>query len=174
MRTFEKIPHMKKLILLLISFSSFCAIAQDKNTLRSIYDLALTESEAYENLRELCKKIGPRLSGSEQADSAVVWGEKILNKLDLDSVYLQEIMVPHWERGRKERAYFYNEKGKNMLDVCALGGSVSTGMKQFIKGNVIEVTSLDQVNLMEDSLVNGKIIFYNLSLIHISEPTRPY
>ena len=161
MRTFEKIPHMKKLILLLISFSSFCAIAQDKNTLRSIYDLALTESEAYENLRELCKKIGPRLSGSEQADSAVVWGEKILNKLDLDSVYLQEIMVPHWERGRKERAYFYNEKGKNMLDVCALGGSVSTGMKEFIKGNVIEVTSLDQVNLMEDSLVNGKIIFYN-------------
>jgi hypothetical protein len=161
MRTFRKNYVMNQLALFLLSFSSFCAIAQDTKTLRSIYDLALSESEAYENLRELCKDIGPRLSGSEQADSAVIWGEKILKKLNLDTVYLQEIMVPHWERGRKERAYFYNEKGRNMLDVCALGGSVATDMNQFINGDVIEVNSLEQVNLMEDSLVNGKIIFYN-------------
>ena len=149
-----------------LCFFLFCILsiniqAQDDKTLRSIYDMALTESEAYENLRVLCKDIGHRLSGSEGADSAVVWGQRVLDKLDLDSIYLQEIMVPHWERGRKERAYFYNEKGKNMLDVCALGGSVSTGMNQFIKGDVIEVQSLDEVNNLADSLVKGKIIFYN-------------
>lgn len=152
---------MKRLSLLLLSILPLYTQAQDDKMLRSIYDSALTESEAYENLRVLCKDIGPRLSGSEEADSAVVWGQRVLEKLNLDTVYLQEITVPHWERGRKERAYFYNEKGKNMLDVCALGGSVATGMNQFIKGDVIEVHSLDEVNNIPDSLMKGKIIFYN-------------
>ena len=145
----------------MISFLSINAKAQDAKTIRTIYDLALTQSEAYENLRVLCKEIGHRLSGSEGADSAVVWGQRVLEKLELDTIYLQEITVPHWERGRKEKAYFYNEKGKNMLDVCALGGSISTGMNQFIKGDVLEVKSLDEVNNLPDSLVKGKIIFYN-------------
>ena len=152
---------MRQLIFFLISFLSIYAQAQDAKTIRTIYDLALTQSEAYENLRVLCKDIGHRLSGSEGADSAVVWGQRVLGKLELDTIYLQEITVPHWERGRKEKAYFYNEKGKNMLDVCALGGSVSTGMNQFIKGDVLEVKSLDEVNNLPDSLVKGKIIFYN-------------
>ena len=152
---------MRHLIFFLISFLSINAQAQDAKTIRTIYDLALTQSEAYENLRVLCKDIGHRLSGSEGADSAVVWGQRVLGKLELDTVYLQEITVPHWERGRKEKAYFYNEKGKNMLDVCALGGSISTGMNQFIKGDVLEVKSLDEVNNLPDSLVKGKIIFYN-------------
>ena len=145
----------------MISFLSINAQAQDAKTIRTIYDLALTQSEAYENLRVLCKDIGHRLSGSEGADSAVVWGQRVLGKLELDTIYLQEITVPHWERGRKEKAYFYNEKGKNMLDVCALGGSISTGMNQFIKGDVLEVKSLDEVNNLPESLVKGKIIFYN-------------
>ena len=152
---------MRHLIFFLISFLSINTQAQDAKTIRTIYDLALTQSEAYENLRVLCKDIGHRLSGSESADSAVVWGQRVLGKLELDTIYLQEITVPHWERGRKEKAYFYNEKGKNMLDVCALGGSVSTGMNQFIKGDVLEVKSLDEVNNLPDSLVKGKIIFYN-------------
>ena len=152
---------MRHLIFFLISFLSINAQAQDAKTMRTIYDLALTQSEAYENLRVLCKDIGHRVSGSKGADSAVVWGQRILGKLELDTIYLQEITVPHWERGRKEKAYFYNEKGKNMLDVCALGGSISTGMNQFIKGDVLEVKSLDEVNNLPDSLVKGKIIFYN-------------
>ena len=152
---------MRHLIFFLISFLSIYAQAQDAKTIRTIYDLALTQSEAYENLRVLCKDIGHRLSGSKGADSAVVWGQRVLGKLELDTIFLQEITVPHWERGKKEKAYFYNEKGKNMLDVCALGGSISTGMNQFIKGDVLEVKSLDEVNNLPDSLVKGKIIFYN-------------
>mgnify|MGYP001451037000 FL=1 len=152
---------MRHIIFFLISFSTINAQAQDAKTIRTIYDLALTKSEAYENLRVLCKDVGHRLSGSEGADSAVAWGQRVLEKLELDTIYLQEITVPHWERGRREKAYFYNEKGKNMLDVCALGGSVSTGMNQFIKGDVLEVKSLDEVNNLPDSLVKGKIIFYN-------------
>jgi hypothetical protein len=152
---------MRILTLLFCLLISNATNAQDEKTLRSLYDVALTESEAYKNLRDLCKNIGARLSGSEEADSAVVWGLNTLADLGLDTVYLQEITVPHWERGRREKAYFYNEKGKNMLDVCALGGSVATGMNQFIKGKVIEVQSLEQVNLLPDSIVKGKVVFYN-------------
>ena len=68
---------MRQLIFFLISFLSINAQAQDAKTIRTIYDLALTQSEAYENLRVLCKDIGHRLSGSEAADSAVVWGQRI-------------------------------------------------------------------------------------------------
>tara|TARA_B100000780_G_scaffold276402_1_gene244901 strand:- start:254 stop:1618 length:1365 start_codon:yes stop_codon:yes gene_type:complete len=152
---------MRILIILFCLLVGNTLNAQDDKTLRSIYDLALTESTAYENLRHLCKDIGARLSGSAEADSAVLWGEKVLNNLGLDTVYLQEITVPHWERGRREKAYFYNEKGKNAVDVCALGGSVPTGMNQFIKGEVIEVQTLSDVNSLPDSIVKGKIIFYN-------------
>ena len=148
-------------LLLLFSFITVNIQSQDEEILREIYDLSLTKSKAYENLRELCKEIGPRLSGSEEADSAVTWGKRVLSSLNLDTIYLQEITVPHWERGKKERAFFYNEKGKIQLDVCALGGSVSTGMNQFIKGNIIEVFSLEEVNNMPDSLIEGKIVFYN-------------
>ena len=34
-------------------------------------------------------------------------------------------------------------------------------MNQFIKGNVIEVQSIEEVNNLADSIVKGKIIFYN-------------
>lgn len=152
---------MKQLLSLFILFIFSSTNAQDEKVLRSIFDKALTEGEAYENLRVLCRDIGPRLSGSEEADSAVVWGERILRALNLDTVYLQEIMVPHWERGRKEKAYFYNEKGKNSLDICALGGSVSTGMNQFIKGEVVEFQSIEEVNALPDSALKGKIAFFN-------------
>jgi len=154
---------MKKLLFpLAILIATFAQAQDDQKQIRSIYDAALTESEAYENLRVLCKDIGARLSGSEQADKAVVWGEEVLNKLGLDSVYLQEITVPHWYRGKKkERAYFFNEKGKVYLDVCALGGSVGTGMNQFISGEVIEVHSLEEIAEMDSNVVAGKIIFYN-------------
>lgn len=152
---------MRHILPFIICFLSIHVQAQDEKIIRSIYDLALTKSEAYENLRVLCKDIGHRLSGSEGTDSAVVWGQRVLKKLKLDTIYLQEISVPHWERGRKEKAYFYNEKGKNMLDVCALGGSVSTGMNQFIKGDVLELKSLNELNNIQDSIVKGKIIFFN-------------
>ena len=36
------------------------------------------------------------------ADSAVVWGQRVLGKLELDTIYLQ---ITHWERGRKESLF---------------------------------------------------------------------
>jgi hypothetical protein len=70
--------------------------------LKQIYNKALENGHAYEDLRSLCKDIGARLSGSVSAEMAVQWGYHALSKYDFDTVYFQEVMVPHWERGTKE------------------------------------------------------------------------
>src|ERR1700722_8352168 len=52
---------------------------------------------AYQRLADLCDKIGPRISGSRQAEAAV---EQIAGALKAGglTVTLQPVKVPHWIR----------------------------------------------------------------------------
>lgn len=136
--------------------------AQDSLMLRNIYDEALVNGQCYENLRFLCKEIGPRLSGSIQAQNAVEWGKKLMESYGFDKVYLQECMVPHWVRGDKEIGKIIN--GKQVIDVpiCALGMSPATP-KEGIKAKIIEVKSLDELKQLGEKVVTGKIVFFNRS-----------
>ena len=132
----------------------------DSLALRRIYDEALLRGESYENLRYLTGTIGGRLSGSPQAQMAVEWGKATMEKAGFDRVYLQEVMVPHWVRGAKERGEIVGNKGKEIrVPVCALGGSVGTGGK--LKAGVVEVHSFDELKKLPDQAVKGKFIFYN-------------
>ena len=54
----------------------------------------------------MSNQIGGRLSGSENAEKAVQYTKAELEKLGLDKVWLQPVMVPKWVRGEKEDAYF--------------------------------------------------------------------
>ena len=92
-------------ILFLFSFFLSQASAQDSIWIRRIYDEALLRGHAYENLRQLCKDIGPRLSGSAQAQMAVDWSYEKMLTYNFDKVSKQEITVPHWERGTTETAW---------------------------------------------------------------------
>ena len=74
----------------------------DKQVFEKIFDETMLHGEAYDNLHDLCKNIGHRLAGSPQADMAVRWSYELMQSYDLDSVWLQEVMVPHWVRGAKE------------------------------------------------------------------------
>ncbi|MFC7668689.1 hypothetical protein ACFQT0_15905 [Hymenobacter humi] len=115
----------------------------DSLALRKIFDEALLRGESYENLRYLTGTIGGRLSGSPQAQQAVEWGKITMEKAGFDRVYLQEVMVPHWVRGSKERGEIVGNKGKEIkVAVCALGGSVGTNGK--LKAGVVEVHSFDE------------------------------
>jgi len=128
--------------------------------IRRIYDQALQSSDCYENLRYMCKQIGPRLSGSENAEKAVDWVSDVFNEMGVDRVEKQPCLVTHWERGNPESAYFKSEAGKFKVPVCALGGSIATG-KKGIKAGVVEVFSLDEVNEMSEEDLKGKIVFFN-------------
>ena len=132
----------------------------DSLALRKIFDEALLRGESYDNLSYLTGTIGPRLSGSPQAQQAVEWGKATMEKAGFDRVYLQEVMVPHWVRGGKERGEIIGNKDKGIrVAVCALGGSVGTGGK--LKAGVVEVHSLDEVRKLPDAAVKGKFVFYN-------------
>ncbi len=132
--------------------------------LRSIHDNALIGSPAYAQLRYLCKDIGPRLSGSDNAQKAVEYMQRVLDSMNLDSVYLQPVMVPHWERGEKEFCQVIgneNEKiNQKVLDITALGGSVGTNGK--LKTQIVAVNSLsdlENLSKKEAKKYKGKIIF---------------
>lgn len=140
--------------------SSLLAQNADSLVIKKIYDEALGCGQAYTNLEYLCKKIGPRLSGSQNAQKAVEWTKKIMEDYGFDRVYLQEVMVPHWERGVKETAYILEGTTKIPVRIAALGGSVASPA-QGVLAQVIEVKSFEELRSLGESVVKGKIIFFN-------------
>lgn len=128
--------------------------------LKDIYKSALTENHCYSWLDDLSNKIGHRLSGSSGAAKAVVYTKEQMEKLGLDKVYLQEVMVPQWVRGEKEVAYLQVGKQKKSFPICALGMSVATP-KNGLLANIIEVKSLEELKALGSDKVKGKIIFFN-------------
>ena len=152
---------MKLIIQFLFVFSiSLASASEDSLFIRQIHTEALVKGEAYENLRSLCKDIGARISGSAEAEMAVYWGEDVLEAYGFDKVYLQEIKVPHWERGTTEAAWIINENNEIIkLDILALGGSIATN--GLIEGEVIEVENLKDLQSKTKVEIKGKIVFIN-------------
>ncbi len=124
-----------------------------------IVSSALKERKGYEALKNLCR-IGPRLSGSRNSLIAINWAKNKMIELGFDTVWLQPVMVPHWERGTIQKAMIMNSKNFNgtKLNILALGGSIGTPTEG-IAANVIEVKSFGELEKRKDE-VNGKIIFF--------------
>lgn len=152
---------MKKFTLLMgVLFTVTLVRAQDSLVIRKIYDEALVNGRAYENLHYLCKNIGPRLSGSDNAQKAVEWSKKLMESYGFDKVYLQEVMVPHWVRGAKETAFIIDGKTRIPVPVAALGMSVATPAEG-ITASILEVHSLKELDSLGESAIKGKIVFFN-------------
>lgn len=104
--------------------------------------------------------MGPRLSGSENSLKAIYWAEKKMKEMGLDSVWLQPVMVPKWERGEIESAeIIYSNKKTRSLSIAALGRSISTP-ETGITAGIIEINSFREVEKIRDK-VKGKIVFIN-------------
>ncbi|CAM1352261.1 M20/M25/M40 family metallo-hydrolase [Tenacibaculum insulae] len=131
----------------------------DSTQIKHLFNSALTAGKSYEWLRDLTTNVGSRLSGSEGAAKSVIWSEKLMKQVGLDSVWLQPVMVPHWVRGAKEVAN-YNFNGKEInVPVCAIGGSIGTPTNG-ITAEVIEVKSIKEAENL-GAKANGKIVFFN-------------
>ncbi|RZJ30640.1 MAG: peptidase M28 family protein [Flavobacterium sp.] len=154
---------MKKIACLLLLNSFFAFSQSDAEMLKSIHTAALTESKCYDWLDYLSNKIGARLSGSENAEKAIQYTKAEMEKLGFDKVYLQEVMVPKWVRGKKETAFIIDGKKKISVPVCALGGSVATP-KGGLTAGIVEVSSFDELAALGDK-VKGKIVFFNHPMI---------
>ena len=129
--------------------------------IKRISDHILTQGKSYEDLRYLTKKIGGRLAGSQGMVLSENWAESVMRSLKPDSVYRQQCMVPHWERGGKDQAsaFLSNKKSASkILDVVALGNSIGSSVA--IKADVIEIKNYEELEAKKD-LVKDKIVFYN-------------
>lgn len=153
---------MKKLFISLLLLVSFGANAQKDSTsetIRSIYNLALSEQQGYKWLKELCA-MGPRLSGSDQATASLLHFKGIIDSLGFETS-LQAVTVPKWERGPQERAWIVRKGEKTEeLALTALGGSIATP-EEGLEGNLVEITSFDQLDSLD---LKGKIAFYNIPM----------
>lgn len=158
----------------------------DSAFFRKVFNEALENGHAYARLGELCKTIGSRLSGSPQAEKAVAWGKQMLSAYGFDSVYLQPVMVPRWERSKTESLVFSSSvfntaiKGERLQDynceafeelplkpakqhsipAVALGGSVGTSGK--LKAGIVSVHSDAQLDsLGKSGALKGKMVLLN-------------
>ncbi len=137
-----------------------------KDTLENlelVHKASLETPYAYETTRYLTNNIGPRLSGSPQSERAIEFVAGEMRKLGL-RVTLQEIMVPHWVRGR-ETAELVEFPGMaagttQKLSITALGGSTATP-ENGITAEVVVVNNFAELRKLGRKGVAGKIVFYN-------------
>lgn len=144
------------MLLCLTTLKVFSQI-NDSIMFRKIFDETMLHGEAYDNLYVLCKSIGHRLAGSPQADMAVRWGNELMQSYGFDSVWMQKVTVPHWERGAKEYAEII---GEEQLNILALGRSISTPIEG-ITEQVIEVKDFEELKSIGAEKIKGKIVFFN-------------
>lgn len=159
--------YLRPFILILAILLSIQSNSQtDEQVLREIYTQSLTNGKSYDWLNHLSNQIGGRLSGSLNAEKAVAYTKEELEKLGLDKVWLQPVMVPKWVRGAKEYAYIETKsKGfetakTTTVNICALGGSVATNPLG-VKANIVEVKTFEELKALGEEKIKGKIVFYN-------------
>lgn len=143
----------------------------DEDMLKSIFNETLTNGHSYQMLDYLSNEIGGRLSGSPEAAAAVEWSRQKMISLGFDTVFLQEVMVPHWVRGKQEVVKVVNSRrlGTFNLAACALGNSVGTGDLGLV-AKIIEVDGIESLKKLGKKNVEGKIVFFNRKMdpTHIS------
>jgi hypothetical protein len=94
---------------------------------------------------------------------AVYWSKLRMESYGFDRVYLQEIKVPHWERGNKESGWIKLANGHLIkVNILALGGSIGTDGT--LEGELIEFKHIDELKKAKRSKVEGKIVFLNQAM----------
>jgi carboxypeptidase Q len=135
--------------------------AQDTaKVLRSIFDEALTDRTAYNNLEYLSKHTKGRIAGSPACEKAIEFTKQALINAGADSVWLQKVQVPHWVRGKEKCRVTSSLHGRKDLAISALGLSSGTNEKG-MTSKVIEVHNFDELKALGTQGIQGKIVFFN-------------
>lgn len=160
-----------RILTLFLWFFLFCLIqradfAQEKPKTLPYQDIAqelaargLQKQQAFSFLKRLTA-IGPRLTGSPQAEEAVELARQIMEEIMLENIHLESTQVNRWVRGEKEEAELISSTtGTSHLSICAIGGSISTP-EGGITAEVVEVHTFKQLRNI-GAKARGKIVFFN-------------
>jgi carboxypeptidase Q len=125
---------------------------------------ALESDYAYRQLRHLTNNIGPRLSGSPQAQFAAEYVAEEMRRLGL-KVTLEKVRVPHWVRGI-ETGELVQYPGQTpamtqKIVLTALGGSAGTPAEG-ITADVVVVRTFDELQARGRDAVAGKIVLFDV------------
>ena len=128
-----------------------------------IRDAALESDYALTRTAFMTNNIGPRLSGSPQAQRAVDYVADEMRKLGLE-VRLQKIMVPHWVRG-VETGELIEFPGMaagttQKIVLTAIGGSVATPGSGLIS-DIVVVKNFEELERLGRRAIEGKIVLFN-------------
>ncbi|WP_027385232.1 M28 family peptidase [Chryseobacterium gregarium] len=154
---------MKKItgiLLLLTGMAAFGQTKEDSVQFAKISTEILNNGKGYVELKDLTKNIGHRLSGSESYEKAVQWAAKKLREAGADKVWLQEVMVPVWVRGKESLQIKSSDGTWKSLKMLSLGNSEGTGGKD-ISGEIIMVKSMEEYEKLPPEQVKDKIVFFN-------------
>lgn len=128
-----------------------------------VRDAALASEYALSRTAYMTNNIGPRLSGSPQAQRAVEYVADEMRKLGMD-VRLQRVMVPHWVRGAEsgELVEFPGMAPGTTQKVVltALGGSIATP-ESGITAEIVAVNNYEELNRLGRNGIEGKIVLFN-------------
>lgn len=131
--------------------------------IKKVQQAAFESDYAFRQLAHLSNNIGPRLSGSAQAQKAVEYVAAELRKLGLE-VQLEKVMVPHWVRGEETGAlteYSGMAPGTTQkIVLTALGGSVATP-NEGVTAEVVVVSNFEELQALGRDRVAGKIVLFN-------------
>jgi carboxypeptidase Q len=138
-------------------------VSQDEDalTIKKIHDSALSSGKVYENLKFLCSQHRGRIAGSEAYLGAAQFGKKVLDSIPGVQSRLQDCSASYWKRGASEEVYIHNPDGTKIpLQALSLGNSVATPIEGML-ATVIEVRSLDELEILGTEKIRGRIVFFN-------------
>jgi len=132
-------------------------------TMARLRDAAIADPYALDELRHLTNNIGPRLSGSPQAQAAVEYVAAEMKALGAD-VALEKTSVPHWVRGA-ETGELVSWPGQTpgttqKVVLTALGPSVATPVEG-LTAEVVVVNNWAGLKALDPAKVKGKILLFN-------------
>jgi hypothetical protein len=137
--------------------------AQTLSELKQLQQAALKSDYAYRQVAHLSNNIGPRLTGSPQAQKAVEYVAAELKALGLE-VQLEKVTVTHWVRGEETAALVeypgMAENTTQKIVLTALGGSVATPATG-LTAEVIVVKNFDELQSLGTEKIKGRIVLFD-------------
>ena len=156
--------NLNQIILIFLLLFLFAACAQNKEletVVNDIYNNVKHSDKSFKVLEYLCLHTAGRLPGTSQSEKAIAFIQETLKKSGADSVWLVQVKAPGWKELKKPVAeILLNNNHRISLNSVTLGQSVSTP-EQGIETQIVTIDSKEQIDLLGESKLKGKIVFFN-------------
>lgn len=154
-------PRGLALLALCSCLSPALAPAADRQIER-LQHSALQDGYAEALVTRLVTEVGPRFSGSDGYERAVLWALRSLDQAGLKQVRAEPVIQPRWVRG-ETRVEIVDGAEPQALSAVALGGSVGTDLRG-IEAEVVRVSSLEELRALKPEQLRGRIAYIDFPM----------